>query len=81
MRMCQLKVVLLFDRCDYVIWEIFVFCYFLLLICFNMCYPATINYNYNKFQLLSLQVSAEKYFFNIRKSLVEFDEVLEVHIL
>ncbi|XP_071712164.1 protein translocase subunit SECA2, chloroplastic [Rutidosis leptorrhynchoides] len=29
-------------------------------------------------QLLSLQVSAEKYFFNIRKSLVEFDEVLEV---
>ncbi|XP_056693796.1 protein translocase subunit SECA2, chloroplastic isoform X2 [Spinacia oleracea] len=29
-------------------------------------------------QLLSLQISAEKYFFNIRKSLVEFDEVLEV---
>ncbi|KAI3758560.1 hypothetical protein L6452_06127 [Arctium lappa] len=29
-------------------------------------------------QLLSLQVSTEKYFFNIRKSLVEFDEVLEV---
>ncbi|GAB4862107.1 Protein translocase subunit SA2, chloroplastic [Ancistrocladus abbreviatus] len=29
-------------------------------------------------QLLALQVNAEKYFFNIRKSLVEFDEVLEV---
>ncbi|XP_051151080.1 protein translocase subunit SECA2, chloroplastic isoform X2 [Andrographis paniculata] len=29
-------------------------------------------------QLLSLQVNAEKYFFNVRKSLVEFDEVLEV---
>ncbi|KAK4433717.1 protein translocase subunit SECA2, chloroplastic [Sesamum alatum] len=29
-------------------------------------------------QLLSLQINAEKYFFNIRKSLVEFDEVLEV---
>lgn len=29
-------------------------------------------------QLLSLQISAEKYFFNIRKNLVEFDEVLEV---
>ncbi|WCJ44420.1 Protein translocase subunit SecA [Euphorbia peplus] len=29
-------------------------------------------------QLLSLQISAEKYFFGIRKSLVEFDEVLEV---
>ncbi|XP_039053835.1 protein translocase subunit SECA2, chloroplastic-like isoform X2 [Hibiscus syriacus] len=29
-------------------------------------------------QLLGLQVNAEKYFFNIRKSLVEFDEVLEV---
>ncbi|KAL5993120.1 Protein translocase subunit SA2, chloroplastic [Asimina triloba] len=28
-------------------------------------------------QLLSLQVNAEKYFFRIRKSLVEFDEVLE----
>lgn len=30
------------------------------------------------FQLLSLQINAEKYFFGIRKSLVEFDEVLEV---
>lgn len=39
----------------------------------------TVNSYYFKFQLLSLQVSAEKYFFNIRKSLVEFDEVLEVH--
>ncbi|KAM7257777.1 hypothetical protein ACFE04_013518 [Oxalis oulophora] len=29
-------------------------------------------------QLLNLQTSAEKYFFNIRKNLVEFDEVLEV---
>ncbi|XP_057249683.1 protein translocase subunit SECA2, chloroplastic-like isoform X2 [Beta vulgaris subsp. vulgaris] len=29
-------------------------------------------------KLLSLQINAEKYFFNIRKSLVEFDEVLEV---
>ncbi|KAL3840043.1 hypothetical protein ACJIZ3_024634 [Penstemon smallii] len=29
-------------------------------------------------QLLSLQINAEKYFFGIRKSLVEFDEVLEV---
>nr|XP_048332569.1 protein translocase subunit SECA2, chloroplastic isoform X3 [Ziziphus jujuba var. spinosa] len=29
-------------------------------------------------QLLALQVNAEKYFFGIRKSLVEFDEVLEV---
>ncbi|XP_063935338.1 protein translocase subunit SECA2, chloroplastic isoform X3 [Daucus carota subsp. sativus] len=29
-------------------------------------------------QLLMLQINAEKYFFNIRKSLVEFDEVLEV---
>ncbi|GMI77121.1 hypothetical protein like AT1G21650 [Hibiscus trionum] len=29
-------------------------------------------------QLLGLQINAEKYFFNIRKSLVEFDEVLEV---
>uniref|UniRef100_A0A803LHH3 chloroplast protein-transporting ATPase n=1 Tax=Chenopodium quinoa TaxID=63459 RepID=A0A803LHH3_CHEQI len=29
-------------------------------------------------QLMSLQISAEKYFFNIRKSLVEFDEILEV---
>ncbi|CAA6660403.1 unnamed protein product [Spirodela intermedia] len=29
-------------------------------------------------QLLGLQVNAEKYFFSIRKSLVEFDEVLEV---
>ncbi|KAK4801812.1 hypothetical protein SAY86_000015 [Trapa natans] len=29
-------------------------------------------------QLLSLQINAEKYFFSIRKSLVEFDEVLEV---
>ncbi|XP_020590015.1 protein translocase subunit SECA2, chloroplastic isoform X2 [Phalaenopsis equestris] len=29
-------------------------------------------------QLLDLQVNAEKYFFGIRKSLVEFDEVLEV---
>ncbi|PKI42470.1 hypothetical protein CRG98_037143 [Punica granatum] len=29
-------------------------------------------------QLLSLQVNAEKYFFSVRKSLVEFDEVLEV---
>ncbi|CAK7346910.1 unnamed protein product [Dovyalis caffra] len=28
-------------------------------------------------QLLSLQINAEKYFFGIRKSLVEFDEVLE----
>jgi hypothetical protein len=32
-------------------------------------------------KLLSLQISAEKYFFNIRKSLVEFDEVLEVCLL
>ncbi|PPS03409.1 hypothetical protein GOBAR_AA17249 [Gossypium barbadense] len=29
-------------------------------------------------QLLALQINAEKYFFNIRKSLVEFDEVLEL---
>ncbi|KAL5559677.1 hypothetical protein UlMin_035888 [Ulmus minor] len=29
-------------------------------------------------QLLALQINAEKYYFNIRKSLVEFDEVLEV---
>ncbi|KAJ3671636.1 hypothetical protein LUZ60_007715 [Juncus effusus] len=29
-------------------------------------------------QLLGLQVNAEKYYFGIRKSLVEFDEVLEV---
>ncbi|KAL2467769.1 Protein translocase subunit SECA2 [Forsythia ovata] len=29
-------------------------------------------------QLLSLQINAEKYFFGIRKTLVEFDEVLEV---
>ncbi|PKU59311.1 protein translocase subunit SECA2, chloroplastic-like [Dendrobium catenatum] len=29
-------------------------------------------------QLLDLQVNAERYFFGIRKSLVEFDEVLEV---
>lgn len=29
-------------------------------------------------QLLALQKNVEKYFFNIRKSLVEFDEVLEV---
>ncbi|KAF5194834.1 translocase subunit SecA [Thalictrum thalictroides] len=29
-------------------------------------------------QLLGLQINAEKYFFSIRKSLVEFDEVLEV---
>lgn len=29
-------------------------------------------------QLLSLQINAEKYFFNMRKTLVEFDEVLEV---
>lgn len=29
-------------------------------------------------QLLALQMNVEKYFFNIRKSLVEFDEVLEV---
>ncbi|KAF6170541.1 hypothetical protein GIB67_031949 [Kingdonia uniflora] len=29
-------------------------------------------------QLLGLQINAEKYFFGIRKSLVEFDEVLEV---
>ncbi|KAJ8773379.1 hypothetical protein K2173_028556 [Erythroxylum novogranatense] len=29
-------------------------------------------------QLLGLQINAEKYFFNVRKSLVEFDEVLEV---
>ncbi|GER40310.1 protein translocase subunit SecA [Striga asiatica] len=29
-------------------------------------------------QLMSLQINAEKYFFGIRKSLVEFDEVLEV---
>lgn len=35
--------------------------------------PSTIG-----FQLLSLQINAEKYFFGIRKSLVEFDEVLEV---
>ncbi|KVH94051.1 hypothetical protein Ccrd_003890 [Cynara cardunculus var. scolymus] len=37
------------------------------------------SYDPNK-KLLSLQVSTEKYFFNIRKSLVEFDEVLEVDI-
>ncbi|CAI9112735.1 OLC1v1013222C1 [Oldenlandia corymbosa var. corymbosa] len=29
-------------------------------------------------QLLTLQINAEKYYFGIRKSLVEFDEVLEV---
>ncbi|KAM4117545.1 hypothetical protein ACB094_02G133000 [Castanea mollissima] len=29
-------------------------------------------------QLLALQINVEKYFFGIRKSLVEFDEVLEV---
>ncbi|KAG9145197.1 hypothetical protein Leryth_008987 [Lithospermum erythrorhizon] len=29
-------------------------------------------------QLLGLQINAEKYFFGVRKSLVEFDEVLEV---
>lgn len=29
-------------------------------------------------QLLALQINAEKYFFRVRKSLVEFDEVLEV---
>ncbi|GKU98466.1 hypothetical protein SLEP1_g11471 [Rubroshorea leprosula] len=29
-------------------------------------------------QLLGLQINAEKYFFNVRKGLVEFDEVLEV---
>jgi hypothetical protein len=29
-------------------------------------------------QLLGLQINAEKYYFGIRKSLVEFDEVLEV---
>ncbi|GMH31238.1 hypothetical protein Nepgr_033081 [Nepenthes gracilis] len=29
-------------------------------------------------QLLALQINAEKYFFNVRKSLVEFDEVLEL---
>ncbi|XP_054788879.1 protein translocase subunit SECA2, chloroplastic isoform X2 [Prosopis cineraria] len=29
-------------------------------------------------QLLALQINAEKYFFGVRKSLVEFDEVLEV---
>uniref|UniRef100_A0A7N0TSW9 Protein translocase subunit SecA n=1 Tax=Kalanchoe fedtschenkoi TaxID=63787 RepID=A0A7N0TSW9_KALFE len=29
-------------------------------------------------QLLALQINAEKYFYGIRKSLVEFDEVLEV---
>uniref|UniRef100_A0A7C9EPK1 Protein translocase subunit SecA n=2 Tax=Opuntia streptacantha TaxID=393608 RepID=A0A7C9EPK1_OPUST len=29
-------------------------------------------------QLLALQMNVEKYFFNMRKSLVEFDEVLEV---
>lgn len=32
-------------------------------------------------QLLALQINAEKYYFNIRKSLVEFDEVLEVRML
>lgn len=32
----------------------------------------------HNFQLLGLQINAEKYFFGIRKSLVEFDEVLEV---
>ncbi|GFP84300.1 protein translocase subunit seca2 chloroplastic [Phtheirospermum japonicum] len=32
-------------------------------------------------QLLSLQINAEKHFFGIRKSLVEFDEVLEEQIL
>ncbi|THG12978.1 hypothetical protein TEA_014181 [Camellia sinensis var. sinensis] len=30
-------------------------------------------------QLLALQINAEKYFFGIRKSLVEFDEVLEIN--
>ncbi|KAJ8450326.1 hypothetical protein Cgig2_004783 [Carnegiea gigantea] len=30
-------------------------------------------------KLLALQMNVEKYFFNIRKSLVEFDEVLEVY--
>jgi preprotein translocase subunit SecA len=30
-------------------------------------------------QLLGLQINAEKYYFGIRKSLVEFDEVLEVY--
>lgn len=34
----------------------------------------------HNFQLLGLQINAEKYFFGIRKSLVEFDEVLEVCI-
>lgn len=29
-------------------------------------------------QLLALQINAEKFFFGIRKNLVEFDEVLEV---
>lgn len=32
-------------------------------------------------QLLALQINAEKYYFGIRKSLVEFDEVLEVRML
>lgn len=32
-------------------------------------------------QLLALQINAEKYFFGIRKSLVEFDEVLEVGMI
>ena len=32
-------------------------------------------------QLLALQINAEKYYFGIRKSLVEFDEVLEVCII
>lgn len=32
-------------------------------------------------QLLGLQINAEKYFFGIRKSLVEFDEVLEASAL
>jgi hypothetical protein len=34
-----------------------------------------------KLQLLGLQINAEKYYFGIRKSLVEFDEVLEVYII
>jgi hypothetical protein len=32
-------------------------------------------------QLLALQTAAERYYFGIRKSLVEFDEVMEVMLV
>jgi preprotein translocase subunit SecA len=32
-------------------------------------------------QLLALQTAAERYYFGIRKSLVEFDEVMEVMLI